>query len=70
MAVYYQIDNGRPIQNGGAVGLAPQAKSTQGFVVQGPVENVSHTSAYEGLLDGRFKVGGATGWERPGSNLP
>lgn len=69
MPVYAAVNPNLPIQNGGAVGWAPTDKSTQGFVIQGTVETLSTTSGYEQELNGRYKTGGSTGWERPGSNL-
>lgn len=65
MAVYAKVTGARPVQNGGAVGFAPQDKATQGVVQQGTTEDLSVSNAYEVLLDGRYKVGGSTTWERP-----
>lgn len=67
MAVYAVIDGGRPIQNGGAVVHAPQPKSTEGFIQQGKTEDVPVANAYAAVLNARYKTGGTTTWERPGS---
>jgi hypothetical protein len=70
VATYNLIDPAKQIQNGVAVGWAPQAKSTQGAYLK--TDRIEAVPAGDGTLtniNGRFKVGGSTGWERPGSNL-
>lgn len=70
MAVYALINSGKPILNGAAMCRAPQDKATQGVIMQ-PTDGYAEALASDAnaaVLDGRYKVGGSTGWERPGSN--
>lgn len=71
MAIYAKVNPNRPIENGCAVGWAPTNASTQGIVIQdGIAEKLDTMDSLQALLNGRYKTGGTTGWERPGSNLP
>ena len=65
MAVYAKIDSNRPIENGLAVGLAPQNKSTQGAVFYDDrAEKLANMTDLQTRLDARFIHGGSTSWER------
>jgi hypothetical protein len=70
MASYNFINPATPIRNGCAVAHAPQMNSGEGVTLKTDREQdltlPNNTSA---VLDIRFKVGGSTGWERPGSDL-
>jgi hypothetical protein len=69
MAIYAKIDTNKPILNGGAATYAPPAGSTMAGGFYGATEELPNMDALQTKLNGRYKIGGATGWERQGSDL-
>lgn len=67
MAVYALINASLPIRNGLAVGKAPQARSGEApYYKTDRCENLANMGAFGTTIDGRYKTGGTTTWERPG----
>ncbi len=70
MAIFDLAISGQPIVNGGAVSRFPQPKDDTGpTYMNDNAEVLGDISNFASGVDSRYKHGGSTGWERPGSNL-
>ena len=72
MSAFNLINPDLPIQNGCSVGHVPQMNSGEPVYIKNDRIDAQLITGNSELttIDSRYKIGGSTGWERPGSDLP